>query len=317
MPALAPDERRAALIQATIPLLHEHGSTSAPGRSPRRPASPRAPSSASSKTRTSWSRCRRWPRSTRSRPIDALAAIDRRPRLRERLTLAAVQLPARFTEHVELMDAVAQAGAMDAGGLEARTARRPRLRPGPHPGRAGRADRAGRGEAARAPPPVARLLLLSAAPPHDGPFGDPGGFDPRRDRLAAARRMLRQPSDTTTGGFSDGADRLLRYTSAAVPRHDRAGRALPVPPDAGHAVPAHAERRHHRQRRDQGRHRLRDADRRRHARHHAAADRARRSSRSTSAPVPRWRSAGTSGPRSSAGCRRSRPARSASSARRR
>jgi AcrR family transcriptional regulator len=175
---MAPEERRAALIQATIPLLHEHGLDV----STRQIAEAAGVAEGTifgvfenkNKLVTVSALTALDPQPT----IDALAAIDRSLALRERLTTAATLISARFTEHAHLMHAVRKIMITSGGG-------------GLEFGRKMMADR-GRVQVAladliepdaavlrRSPESVSRLLLLYCGAHMYGPFGDPDGFDPR------------------------------------------------------------------------------------------------------------------------------------------
>jgi AcrR family transcriptional regulator len=175
---MAPEERRAALIQATIPLLHEHGLDV----STRQIAEAAGVAEGTifgvfenkNKLVTVSALAALDPQPT----IDALAAIDRSLPLRERLTAAAALVSARFAEHAHLMSAVRKLLITDgSSGMET--------------GRRMMADR-GRVQAAlaeviepdaaslrRSPESVSRLLLLYCGAHTYGPFGDPDGIDPR------------------------------------------------------------------------------------------------------------------------------------------
>ncbi len=174
---MAPDERRAALIQATIPLLHEHGLDV----STRQIAEAAGVAEGTifgvfenkNKLVTVSALAALDPQPT----IDALAAIDRSRPLRERLTTAAALVSARFSEHAHLMAAVRKLLLVSGGnGMET--------------GRKMMADRTrvqaalaemiepDAGSLRRSPDSVARLLLLYCGAHMYGPFGDPDGFDP-------------------------------------------------------------------------------------------------------------------------------------------
>jgi AcrR family transcriptional regulator len=172
VPAMAPEERRAALIGATVPLLHEHGLDV----STRKIADAAGVAEGTifgvfpDKRSLILAAVQHAldPRPT----LDALAAIDATLDLRSRLSQAADLINDRFVANADLMTA----------------ARRLMLSPDADPGAARRmADvREGllaaltrlvepdRDRLRRPPAAVARLLLLFCGANTFGPFGEPG-----------------------------------------------------------------------------------------------------------------------------------------------
>jgi AcrR family transcriptional regulator len=171
---MAPDDRRAALIQATIPLLHEHGLDV----STRQIAEAAGVAEGTifgvfenkNKLVTVSVLTALDPQPT----IDAFAAVDRGRPLRERLTFAAELLMKRFVEHAQLMGAMRK--LIMTGGKEEHFRKfgrdRERLQ-------AALADLIEPDAAIlrRSPASTARLLLLYCGARTFGPFGDPDPFD--------------------------------------------------------------------------------------------------------------------------------------------
>lgn len=173
VPAMAPDERRAALIAATVPLLLQHGLDVRTRQIAEAAGVAEGtifgvfPSKRSLLTAAILQAFD--PQTT----LDAVRAIDRDAGLRQRLVAAAGLIHERFTRHAQLMSAA-------------------RLSP-PHsdPEAHARMNRSREQlvealteliapDAAvlrRSPAAVARMLLLFCGAHSFGPFGDPRGFD--------------------------------------------------------------------------------------------------------------------------------------------
>ena len=103
VPALAPEERRAALIQATIPLLHEHGLDVSTRQIAVAAGVAEGTIFGVFESKSSLVVCSVIEALDPQPTLDALAAIDRSTPLRERLAGAADLVYARFAESHELM----------------------------------------------------------------------------------------------------------------------------------------------------------------------------------------------------------------------
>ncbi len=105
VPAMAPEERRAALIEATIPLLHEHGLEV----STRQIASAAGVAEGTIfgvfESKSQLVVCSVIKALDPQAELDALAAIDRSAPLRERVIAAAELVHRRFAERAHLMHA--------------------------------------------------------------------------------------------------------------------------------------------------------------------------------------------------------------------
>lgn len=173
---MAPEDRRAALIQATIPLLHEHGLDV----STRQIAEAAGVAEGTifgvfenkNKLVTVSALAALDPRKT----IDALAAIDRSRPLRERLVAAAELISARFAETAHLMGALRKLlliGGEPGEDLRCRMMN-DRARVQAELAELIEPDAA---KLRRSSASVARLLLLFCGAHTFGPFSDPDGFD--------------------------------------------------------------------------------------------------------------------------------------------
>ncbi len=173
VPALSPEERRAALIEATIPLLHEHGLEVSTRQIAQAAGVAEGTIFGVFETKSSLVVCSVIKALDPQPTLDALAAIDRSAPLRERLTRAADLIHARFAENAHLMTAARRLIIAHADSAEAQrmATNRERLQvalaevlePDAHGLR-------------RSPAAVARLLLLFCGGNTYGPFGDPDGF---------------------------------------------------------------------------------------------------------------------------------------------
>jgi AcrR family transcriptional regulator len=171
---MAPDDRRAALIQATIPLLHEHGLDV----STRQIAEAAGVAEGTifgvfenkNKLVTVSVLQALDPQPT----IDAFQAIDRGRPLRERLTIAADLLMQRFVEHAQLLGAVRKLIMMGDQKEHFHKMAHDRERMQAALAELIEPDAA---ILRRSPGSTARLLLLYCGARTFGPFGDPDGFD--------------------------------------------------------------------------------------------------------------------------------------------
>lgn len=173
-PALAPDERRAALIAATIPLLHEHGVEVSTRQIATAAGVAEGTIFGVFSNKNELVVCS-VVKALDPRPtLDALAAIDRSAGLRARLLAAAEIVHARFAENASLMHAARRLIITGESSPEARermtstrgelmTAVTAVLEP----------------DASRlrvSPAKAARLLLLYCGANTFGPFGDSEQF---------------------------------------------------------------------------------------------------------------------------------------------
>ncbi|MEU4219081.1 TetR/AcrR family transcriptional regulator [Actinoplanes sp. NPDC026623] len=175
VPAMAPEDRRAALIAATVPLLHEHGLDVTTRQIAKAAGVAEGTVFGVFPDKNSLIVAALMhaldPRPT----LDAMAAIDPRDGLRERMTAAATLVNERFAGNAHLMSA----------------ARSLMLAAESHPGAAEQMTRSRQslldaltgviepdaGLLRRSPGAVARLLLLFCGANTFGPFGDPRRFD--------------------------------------------------------------------------------------------------------------------------------------------
>lgn len=172
---MAPEERRAALIMATIPLLHEHGLDVSTRQIAEAAGVAEGTIFGVFENKNSLVVCSVIKALDPQPTIDALAAIDRSAPLRERMVIAAELINARFADHAQLMTAfrkliIAGEGSADARGRM--TANRDQTQ-------AALADVIQPDAALlrRSPGAVARMLLLFCGAHSYGPFGDPDGFN--------------------------------------------------------------------------------------------------------------------------------------------
>ena len=174
VPALAPEERRAALIEATIPLLYEHGLDVSTRQIAQAAGVAEGTIFGVFESKTSLVVCSVIKALDPGPTLDGLAAIDRSAPLRERLVRATELVHGRFAENAALMTAARRliiAGHSDPETRERMAVNRERLQ-------AALADVIAPDAASlrRSPGAVARLLLLFCGANTYGPFGDPDGF---------------------------------------------------------------------------------------------------------------------------------------------
>jgi AcrR family transcriptional regulator len=174
VPALAPEERRQALIAATIPLLHEHGLDVSTRQIAAAAGVAEGTIFGVFESKNSLVVCSVIQALDPQATLDGLAAIDRSLPLRERMSQAAELIHARMAENAQLLTAARKlilAGQSDphTGGRMASSRERLRdaliavIEP----------------DAAllrRPPHAVAQMLLLVCGANTYGPFGDPDNF---------------------------------------------------------------------------------------------------------------------------------------------
>ena len=175
VPALAPEERRAALIDATIPLLHEHGLEVSTRQIALAAGVAEGTIFGVFESKSQLVVCSMVKALDPQPTLDGLAAIDRGAGLHERLAAAADLVHGRFTEHAHLLHAARKlflAGRHDADTRARMAASRERLEAAvtdvitPDAGRL-----------RVSPGRVARLLLLYCGADAFGPYGEPAAFD--------------------------------------------------------------------------------------------------------------------------------------------
>ncbi len=174
VPAMAPEDRRAALIAATVPLLHEHGLDVSTRQIAAAAGVAEGTIFGVFKDKQSLVVAALLhaldPRPT----LDALAAIEPGMSLRERLVVAADLINERFTANARLMNA-ARAAILTGGGHQEAAGRMVRSREDLLAALTAVIEPDAR-RLRRSPAAVARLLLLFAGANAYGPFGDPDHF---------------------------------------------------------------------------------------------------------------------------------------------
>ncbi|MEV4636824.1 TetR/AcrR family transcriptional regulator [Actinoplanes sp. NPDC049548] len=197
VPAMAPDDRRAALIAATVPLLHEVGIEVSTRRIAEAAGVAEGTIFGVFPDKQSLIVAALLQALDPQPTLDAIAAIDPRAGLRKRLAAAATLINDRFTESAHLMTG----------------ARKLVLASNAHPDAAARMARSREllqavvadliaPDAAllrRSPGTVARLLLLFCGANSFGPFGDPDRFD-GDELVSLLLDGLLVPSDFDHGG---------------------------------------------------------------------------------------------------------------------
>jgi AcrR family transcriptional regulator len=174
VPALAPEERRAALIAATIPLLHEHGLEVSTRQIAAAAGVAEGTIFGVFESKNSLVVCSVVKALDPEPTLDALDTIDRSLPLRERMAIAAELIHARFAENAQLMTAARKlifAGHGDPDAATRMASGRERLQAALvaviEPDAA---------VLRRSPGTVARMLLLFCGANTYGPFGEPDGF---------------------------------------------------------------------------------------------------------------------------------------------
>lgn len=174
VPAMAPEERRAALIEATIPLLHEHGLEV----STRQIASAAGVAEGTIfgvfESKSQLVVCSVVKALDPQPDLDGLAAIDRSLPLRERVVLAAELVHRRFLERAHLMHAARKlimVGAQDPETVAQMAANRTKI------AEAVTAVFAPDAAVLRVTPDrAAHLLLMFCGANTFGPYGEPDTF---------------------------------------------------------------------------------------------------------------------------------------------
>jgi AcrR family transcriptional regulator len=175
VPALAPEERREALIRATIPLLHEHGIEVSTRQIAEAAGVAEGTIFGVFESKNSLVVCSVIKALDPQETIGELTAIDRSAPLRERLIAAAEVIHARFAVNAQLMNAArrliitGQATAPDAAARM--TSGREQIHAALVAVIEPDADRL-----RRSPTAVATLLLLFCGANTFGPFGELDGF---------------------------------------------------------------------------------------------------------------------------------------------
>jgi AcrR family transcriptional regulator len=175
VPALAPEERREALIAATIPLLHEHGLDVSTRQIAAAAGVAEGTIFGVFETKSSLVVCSVVKALDPEGTLDALQAIDRSLPLRERLVQAAELVHARFAENAHLMAAARKliiAGLGDPQARERMASTRERLQAA-----IASVIEPDAPALRQSPGQAARLLLLFCGANTFGPFGDPDGFN--------------------------------------------------------------------------------------------------------------------------------------------
>ena len=171
---MAPEERRAALIEATIPLLHEHGLEVSTKQIAHAAGVAEGTIFGVFESKSQLVVCSVIKALDPQPTLDGLAAIDRSAPLHQRVTVAADLINARFTENAHLMHAARKlilVGKQDPGTRERMIASREALESAV--ARVFLPDEA----VLRVPPrEAARLLLLYCGANTFGPYGDPQSF---------------------------------------------------------------------------------------------------------------------------------------------
>ena len=181
VPALAPEDRRAALIQATIPLLHEHGLEVSTRQIAAAAGVAEGTIFGVFESKTALVVVSVIKALDPQVTIDGLNAVDRSRPLRERLIAATELVHARFKENAGLMNSARKLilAGMDAPEAQERMgANRERLQ-------AAMVDLIEPDAALlrRSPIEVTRLFFLFCGANTYGPFGDPNNF--RSDELVS------------------------------------------------------------------------------------------------------------------------------------
>ncbi|BBH63980.1 hypothetical protein ACTI_06650 [Actinoplanes sp. OR16] len=173
VPAMAPEERREALIAATIPLLHEHGLDVSTRQIAHAAGVAEGTIFGVFESKSQLVVCSMIKALDPQGTLDGIAAIDPAADLRERVAITAELVHRRFTEQAHLMGAARRLifSAPDPAAQERMVAARERLREAVEGVFAPDAHRL-RVSVQRA----TRLLLLNCGADAFGPFGEPETF---------------------------------------------------------------------------------------------------------------------------------------------
>ncbi|WP_045742866.1 MULTISPECIES: TetR/AcrR family transcriptional regulator [Actinoplanes] len=174
VPALAPEERRAALIAATIPLLHRHGLEVSTRQIAQAAGVAEGTIFGVFESKSQLVTCSVIKALDPQATLDGLAAIDRGLGLHARVARAAELVNARFTEQAHLMHSARRlilAGEGDTDTQARMAASREQLQ-------AAIADviAPDAGRLRVSPARAARLLLLFCGAEVFGPYGEPASF---------------------------------------------------------------------------------------------------------------------------------------------
>ncbi|MET8147701.1 TetR/AcrR family transcriptional regulator [Actinoplanes sp. NPDC049668] len=175
VPAMAPDDRRAALIAATIPLLHEHGLELSTRQIAQAAGVAEGTIFGVFSDKNSLILAALGQALDPQPTLDAMAAIDASAGLRDRLTAAADLINERFTGSAKLMSAarvLMLSSELHPEAVERMTRSRHALLEA-----LTAVIEPDAGQLRRSPGAVARLLLLFCGANTFGPFGDPRRFD--------------------------------------------------------------------------------------------------------------------------------------------
>ncbi len=201
VPALAPDARRAALIRATIPLLHEHGLDVSTRQIAAAAGVAEGTIFGVFNSKSSLVVVSIVEALDPQPTLDALAALDRSGDLHQRVAAAAELVHARFTESAHLLTAARRlilASDEHPQAREQMACARHRLWTAVADVLAPDADRLRRSTGS-----AARLLLLMCGADTFGPFGDPASFSGAELASLLLDGLLRRSDDPTLDPLQD------------------------------------------------------------------------------------------------------------------
>ena len=207
VPAMAPDERRAALIAATIPLLHEHGIDVSTRQIAGAAGVAEGTIFGVFESKSQLVVCSLVKALEPQPTVDALTAIDPSADLRVRIAVAAELVHARFAEQAHLMSAARKliyAERPETEAQEQMAAARRQVHAAVTAVFAQDADRL------RIPAEqAAQLVLLHCGAHAFGPFGEPGAFS----GAALASLLLDGIVDDGSGPVRDVTTEVQRELS--------------------------------------------------------------------------------------------------------